>query len=373
MKISLARGSKHEVGFPIMKKSSLPFLLFSVLFCLQGVTLHSQSVSTVPVGYVTLKINGSTDGVAPAFTALSAGLQNEALYRGSITSDANSAVLTDSNANNTANAYAATDAAGNPSHFVQIISGANEGLILDIVANNANTYTTGSDLTGLVSSGDRYAIKAYPTLSDIFGANNEAGLTSRGDFLNSDLIYLMSTDGAASYATYYYQTDATGFFGGNGWRVVGDSYTDMSNVVVAPDDGLMVRRISTGDLSVVVSGSVNVVKHSRDLPAGFSSVAYPFPVDVTLADSNIYTSSNGYVSKSSFLNSDIIYIIGSDGIFKSYYYQTDSSGFFGGNGWRLVGDTNTDVADTVIGAGSSVIVLHRGNGLAWRDAVPFSF
>jgi hypothetical protein len=123
---------------------------------------------------------------------------------------------------------------------------------------------------------------------------------------------------------------------------------------------------------VVVSGSVNVVKHSRDLPKGFSLVAYPFPVDVTLADSNIYTSSNGYVSAGSFLNSDIVYIIGSDGIFKSYYYQTDSSGFFGGTGWRLVGDTDTDVSDTVISATSSVIVLHRGDGLAWRDAIPFT-
>ena len=353
-----------------MKKTYLIFACVALAF---SNSINAQSVSTVPVGYTTVTINGSPDGSVPAFTAVSAGLQNEALYRGSITSDANSAVLTDSNANNTANAYAATDAAGNPSYFVQIMSGANEGLILDIVANNANTYTTGSDLTGLVSSGDRYAIKAYPTLSNIFGANNEAGLTSGGDFLNSDLIYLMSTDGAASFATYYYQTDTTGFFGGNGWRVVGDSYTDMSNVVVAPDDGLMVRRISTGDLSVVVSGSVNVVKHSRDLPAGFSLVAYPFPVDVTLGDSGIYTSSNGYVSESDSSNSDVVYIIGSDGIFKTYYYQTDASGFFGGNGWRAVGDTTTDVADTVIGAGSSVIVLHRGNGLAWRDAVPFSF
>ena len=353
-----------------MKKTYLIFACVALAF---SNSINAQSVSTVPVGYVTVTINGSPDGSVPAFTALSAGLQNEALYRGSITSDANSAVLTDSNANNTANAYAATDAAGNPSYFVQIISGANEGLILDIVANNANTYTTGSDLTGLVSSGDRYAIKAYLTLSDIFGANNEAGLTSGGDFLSSDLIYLMSTDGAASFATYYYQTDTLGILGGNGWRVVGGSDTDMSNVVVAPDDGLMVRRISAGDLSVVVSGSVNVAKHSRDLPAGFSLVAYPFPVDVTLGDSGIYTSSNGYVSGGSFLDSDIIYIIGSDGIFKSYYYQTDSLGILGGNGWRLVGGTDTDVADTVISRNSSVIVLHRGNGLAWRDAVPFSF
>ena len=374
MKISLARGSQPEVGFPIMKKSSLPFLLFSVLFCLQGVTLHSQSVSTVPVGYVTLKINGSTDGVAPAFTALSAPLQKATLSKGAITADPTATVLTNANASYTTNAYAGTDAEGNPSHYIQITSGINEGLILDIVSNSATSFTTDTDFSGLVSSGDHYAVKKYITLGDIFGSANEAGLTSGGSTSSSDLVYIMSADGNGNYSTYYYQTDPFGgAIGGNGWRKAGDTDTDMSNVIVAPDDGLLVSRSAQGDLSARILGTVNDIEHSRDLPAGFTLVAYPFPVDVTLADSNIYTVDNGYVSGSSSSDSDLIYILQKNGAFRSYYYQTDPlGGNFGGNGWRLVGDRNTDASGTVIEVGSSIIVKHTGSGLSWNDDVPFN-
>ena len=64
--------------------------------------------------------------------------------------------------------------------------------------------------------------------------------------------------------------------------------------------------------------------------------------------------------------------MGSDGSFSTYYYQTDTLGFLGGNGWRAAGDNNTDASGTVISAGSSIIILHRGAGLAWTDDLPYS-
>ena len=354
--------------------SKKPTTLFSVATLLMASfgLLQAQTVSTDPVGYVTLTINGSPDGTTPAFTALSVGMQNAAVVTGSIASDATSAVLTDSNASNTTNAYAATDAAGNGSYFLQITSGANEGLICDILSNDATTYTTGTDLTGIVSAGDTYVIKAHVTLADIFGAANSVGFRSGGDSLSSDLVFIMSTDGVGSYSTYYYQTDDFGFLGGNGWRVVGDSNTDMSNVVVGPDDGIMISRSATGNLNTVVSGNVNTVDHKRTLPNGLSLVSYPFPVAVTLDDSGIFDANNGYVTDGDSLSSDIVYVISSSGTFSSYYYQTDNFGFLGGTGWRAVGDANTDVGSTEITAGSSVVVLHRGSGLTWSDAVPFT-
>jgi uncharacterized protein (TIGR02597 family) len=334
--------------------------------------LSAQTVSTDPVGYVTTTINGSPDGSTPAYTALSVGLQNAALVSGSATSDSTSAVITDSNASNAVDAYAATDPAGASSFFLQITSGTNEGLILDILSNGADSFTTNTDLSGIVSAGDSYVVKAHVTLADIFGASNETGLKSGGNSSSSDSIFLMSNDGAGSYSTYYYQTDALGFLGGNGWRVAGNSSTDMGGIAIAPDDGVIISRTAAGDLSTVVSGTVNNVNHSRDLPNGYSLVAYPFPVDVTLADSNIYTAENGYVSGGNGSSSDTVYVLDSTGSFTAYYYQTDSLGFLGGNGWRVVGDSSTSKADAVISADSSVIIFHRGTGLQWADAVPYS-
>ncbi len=348
----------------------LQIYLYTLLLPSLGI-LQAQTVSTEPVGYITLTINGSPDGTTPAFTALSAGLQNAAVVTGSITSNATSAVLTDSTANNETNAYAATDAAGNSSYFIQITSGANEGLIFDILSNDAKTYTTGTDLNGIVSAGDTYAVKAHLTLADVFGAANETGLKSAGSPSDSDTIYLMSSTGNGLFATYYYLTDEFGFFNGDGWRSVTDFNTDYSNLVVGPDDGLIVRRIASGDLTTVVSGNVSTVDLKRDLPNGFSLVAYPFPVDVTLADSGIYSATNGYVSAGSSADSDIVYVIKPNGTFSSYYYLTDEFGFFSGDGWRTVADPNTPVDDTLIPTGSSIIIKHIGSGLAWADAIPF--
>ena len=351
-----------------------PHVLLSPLALLLAalLTANAQNVSTTPVGYQSITINGSPDGSTASFTALSVGFQKASEYSGSATATPSSAVLTDSSASFTASAYSTLDAAGNSAYYVEITSGTSAGLILDIVANTSNTITTGSDLTGLVTSGDTFAIKAHTTLADIFGTSNATGLKSGGNASSSDLIYVMSTDGNGTYSTYYYQTDSLGFLGGTGWRVVGDNSTDMSNVVVAPDDGLIVSRTASGDLPLVVSGNVKEVKHKRDLPAGYSLVAYPFPVDVTLADSNIYTASNGYVSGGSGSTSDLVYVLSSDGSFATYYRQTDALGFLGGDGWRSFGDTNTSRDSQVIPAGSSLIIFHRGSGLSWSDELPYT-
>lgn len=338
---------------------------------LGAITLSAQ-VATSPVGYITLTINGSTDGTTPAFTALSAGLQNAATVTGSATSDATSAVLTDTNASNAINAYSTLDALGNGAYFLQITSGVNEGLILDILSNDATSFTTGSDLNGIITTGDTYAVKAHLTLADIMGASNEAGLKTSGSSSDSDIIFLMSSIGDGLFSAYYYQTDSFGFFGGTGWRSITDANTPVGNLVIGPDDGIIVSRKGIGDLTTVVSGSVSTVDLNRELPTGFSMISYPFPIDVTLAESGLYSATNGYVSTGSSIDSDNVFVIQPNGQFNSFYRQTDAFGFFGGDGWRTITDPNTPQDDFKILAGSSVIVLHRGTGLAWSDPFPIN-
>ena len=337
-------------------------------------SLAAQTATTAPVGYVTVTVNGSPDGSAIAYTPLSLSLENAILTAGALSETPSSAVVTNSNASYTPSAFAGTDASGNATHYLQFTT---SGLIADIIANDATTITTAADLTGLATSGDGYVVKKHSTLADIFGAANEAGLEGGGDFTASDQVFIMSSDGAGSFATYYYQVDPTApgnFLGGSGWRTVGNTSTDQSNVVVGPDDGILVARATSGDVEIVVSGSVNAVDHQRGLPAGFSLVAYPYPVDVTLDDSNIYTVSNGYVSGGDFSSSDTIFVLGSNGIYTTYYRQTDPTApgnFLGGSGWRTVGNTSTDQGAVVIPAGSSIIIQHKGSGLAWADVKPY--
>ena len=345
-------------------QKTLSLLAVASLFTFSGLS----AVETDPVGYVTLTVNGSSDG-SVAYTPLSLSLEKPVQASGALSEAPTSAVATDSSASYTPSEFAGTDAAGNATHYLQFTG---SGLIVDITANTATTITVDTDLSGVADSGAGYVVKEHMTISDVFGADNSAGFTTGGDATSSDLIYVMSSDGGGSYTTYYYQTDAFGFLGGTGWRLNGDASTDASNITIMPDEGIIIARAAAGDLSVVLSGSVNVIDHSCALPAGFSLVSYPFPVDVTLNDSGIYSATNGYVSGGDSGSSDIVYVLQSDGSFNNYYYQTDAFGFLGGTGWRLAGDASTDVGDTYsIPAGSSVIIKHTGSGLLWADAKPF--
>jgi len=322
----------------------------------------AQDVSSTPVGYVTITINGN------GYTAITNPLQNAVVYSGTASSVASDTITTSFSL--TADEIAATDAEGNSAYYVQTASGA----IYDVTANTDSTITVSSDVSSLISADDAISVKKYTTLGDIFSTDNAFGLTSGGDVTSSDVVYVMSSEGAGTYAQYYYQTDPFGgFLGGDGWRLSGDANTDRSNVIVAPDDGLIVNRISSGDIPLVVSGTVNAVNHNRELPAGFSLVAYPFPVDTTLDDSGIYAADNGYVSAGDVAQSDVVYVLSSNGSFTQYYRQTDPfGGFLGGDGWRIAGDANTDVGSTVIPAGSAVIIKHIGSGLTWSDSVPYA-
>ena len=326
-----------------------------------AIVSHAQSVSSTPVGYVTLTINGG------GYTALSNPLENAVVYSGTASSVSGSTInasftMTDSE-------LAGSDLQSNSTYYVQT----SDGTILDITANTTSSITVAAaSLSGIVSADDSITVKKYSTVGDLFGTDNSIGLASGSNSGSSDLVYIMSSDGGGNYTTLYYQTDLLGFLGGNGWRVVGNAFSDASGIILAPDDGVLVYRAGAGDLSLVVAGTVSAAPANRSLPAGYSLISYPFPTDTTLADSGIYEAGNGYVSGSNAGNSDLVYVISPDGQFTTYYYQTDLLGFLGGNGWRVVGNAFADVGGNSIPVGSSFIIYHTGSGLSWTDALPYS-
>jgi hypothetical protein len=342
-----------------MKTLSLNIIGLGGLFSL--LVSSAFAVSSTPVGYVTLTINGG------GYTALSNPLEQAVVHTGTA-SAINGEVITTS-FSTTADSLSATDAQGNSSHYVQTAS----GLILDITSNTDSTITVASGASN-ITNGDAISVKKYSTIGDLLGTDNSIGLTSGANVTASDVVYIMSADGAGNYGTYYYQTDPFGgFFGGNGWRTPASNSLDVSNVIIAPDDGVIVSRSSPGDLSVVVTGTVNANDHSRSLPAGFSLVAYPFPVDTTLDNSGIYSASNGYVSGANIAASDVVYVIDAAGSFSLYYRQTDPfGGFFGGDGWRTPASNSVDVGANTIPAGSSIIIKHTGSGLNWASTTPYT-
>jgi uncharacterized protein (TIGR02597 family) len=345
--------------------SSMRITLTTTVLLLSCSIAFAQSF-TQPVGISKVTIDGSGTDEA-AYTALSVTYENAPLYSGTVNT-ASGTVISLTTSDLSTSAYAGTDPNGNATHYVLLTSGDNEGLSLEIVANTINTITVTSDnLESLSLGGVTVEILAHSTIADIFGAENSAGLTSGSSVNNSDRIYIMQPDGSGGWDSYFYQTNPRG---GNGWRQVGDASTDFQSLTLPLDTGILIRRIGSDDLTLYVYGSVKKTgSHMRVLGPGFSLLGNPFPVDIELGESGLYSADNGYVSTSSHTTSDRLFVIAADGSFDSFYYQTNPRG---GSGWRRTGDSSTDVSSEILPATSSFYIQHRGTGLTWNPSRPYT-
>ena len=345
MKISLARGSQPEVGFPIMKKSSLPFLLFSVLFCLQGVTLHSQSVSTVPVGYTTITIYGTGGQGGEAFSYLGVPMHHAANFRSAMTAKADNSI-TCANASWTANAFANT-------HFVMIMSGDNTGMSATITANTADTLITAENLSSILTGNENFAIHKYTTIADVFGASNSAGLKASDGPGTADNILIQT--GSNSFSSYYYKN--AGLIGGTGWRGAASSSVDASGTIIPYGSGIIVVRRESADLKVPVMGSVFADDVVTPVEEGFNWKTASLPVDVTLAGFFGANNEAGLKGSDGPGTADNVLVFNRSGNFTTYYYK--NAGLIGGTGWRSAASSSTDVANTVIAAPGSMFMIRR--------------
>ncbi|MGB0290854.1 MAG: TIGR02597 family protein, partial [Opitutales bacterium] len=253
-----------------MKKSSRSFLFLPILFCLSGTHLVSESVSTVPVGYVTLTINGTGGVGTEAFSYLGVPMHHNANFRSAMTAKADNSI-TCANAAWTANAFANT-------HFVMIMSGDNTGMSATITANTANTLTTAENLNSILTGNENFAIHKYTTIAEVFGADNSAGLKGGAHSGLADNILIQT--GSNSFATYYYQT---GGLGGTGWRSAASSSVDASGAIIPHGSGIIAVRGESADLKVSVMGSVFPDDVVTPLEQGFNWKTASLPLDVTLA------------------------------------------------------------------------------------------
>ena len=337
---------------------------------------EAVSVSTSPVGFINLTIKGTDAG--SGLTAISVPMLPQVVYSGVISGAAGTELTDDSAtwADDQYPTYDPDDAGADydpmAAYYVEITNhtdAAQIGTIFEIFGSAASkkTLTVRGDATGL--DGASYTIRKFRTLADVFGDTNTAGLTTAAGASSSDVIYKVGEeDGSVSFLRYYYQT-APAFAGGNGWRKAGDSNTEMKDLPIYPDEGLIVRRRSASDVSVTLPGSIKTNNSRKSLLQGFNLVSISYPVERTL--DQIGLDDSKLTSAAGPSDSDVIYMLDASGQFERYYYQTAPL-FAGGNGWRKAGDSSTDQKDAPIPAGSAIIVLRRNSSAVdWSTAVPF--
>jgi len=255
-------------------------------------------------------------------------------------------------------------------YYIEIIKPENlAGQIIDIVSNTSNSIVTAeTSLESLLDTNSVISVRKYLQLSDVFGEANEVGLTSGQDSSTSDTVRLTESNGVLN--TYYFQTDSLGFLGGTGWRKEGDVSTDHATKRITPDQSVVVSRLPGGTtLTSIISGSVKMFELPTPIYSGLNAVSSPFPVDVTLGESGLYTGSSdtGLKGGANISSADVVYIYNpsdndpSQARLEKYYYQIDDLGFLGGTGWRKDGDVLTDQSSKVISASTGVIISIDSN------------
>jgi len=307
-------------------------------------------VTTDPVGYVTVTINGTLGNSSEAFTFMGVPLHKPVSSSGAISGVG-------------VNTISVSDAMWDTDEFamnyIQILSGNAEGFIATIVSNTSDVLTISEDMSGMLTGSESFAIRPYNTIADIFGANNESGLDGGSSAGNADNI-LIQTE--AGFDTYYYKD--SGLIGGTGWRSSSSSVTDKAAAIIAPGDGIIIKRSQEADIDLIISGSVFPTNFVNPIEAGFNWKTTSIPITVTIADFFGPLNEAGLDGGSSAGNADNILILNAQAGFDTYYYK--DSGLIGGTGWRSSASSITDESAKVLAEPGVMFYINRSGGNAFN-------
>jgi hypothetical protein len=331
------------------------------LAILVAAVMAGNAQSTVPVGYVNVKIAAGT-GTAKKVSYVSLPLLDKGFSitgktQGTITG-VTSTTITDSTAGWTAGGLSSPDTP----FLIGITSGTATGRIFHIassastfgaVSGTPNTATavtissldTGSGITDLaaagVAVGDSYEIYACDTLSSALGSPATTGVRSGATVAAADSVVLVVNGTAVSY-----------FHNGTRWSRVALGTPDASNVPLLPNYGFAYSRLGNTEINLTAIGSVPTTARKLQIKnSGVSLLAQFFPVDSTL-QSIALQNTPGWVSNATATLADKVVLVNSAGVSSTYFYN--------GTGWKRVA-LGTPAADTTaIPAGSMIFINKLG-------------
>src|SRR5262249_91603 len=200
-----------------------------------------QSYSPIWIGSDTL-IQGTTTGMSSRTTFFSQRMVLPVLYAGTVSSLQNTA-LTDTNATWTSSEFGR---GGLPAY-----AEFDNGSMVDIASSASTTksLSLAGNLGGMASPGDAYRIRAHFTIASLFGTNNEPGLKSGGKTGEGDNVMVMTPQTQQTLTIFYYDDGVN-----RGWLTA--DYSPADKLVIYPEQGLLVRRMASGDRHLYLCGPV---------------------------------------------------------------------------------------------------------------------
>ena len=319
-----------------------------VVGCLAALTAlpaDAQTVTTPVVGGLTLNLEVGTNHMG---FALQPVLELQSIVTIN-PSDRTRIVLPDT-VTVTNNQYGGAGVLSHVAEFVD--SGATEGFhaVITQTAGATRQLTLQTAVPAGVNDGARVRVWRLWTLSTVFGATNDRGLTGATQPSAADVIMLPQGSG---FAQYFY---STGGAQGTGWRLVGGGTVNQAGVTIPFGGGFVIHAVSAKPVLFV--GQVKPGKTRIRLQTGRNFLANICPVNaggsapsaagLTLANSGLMTSLQG--ARVSAL-ADLVMIWNGVG-YTQYFYST---GGLAGTGWRRVGGGTADQGAVALPDGAFVI------------------
>lgn len=326
------RPARHSAAH---HKLSCAALVFSI-----ALAAHTSCavIATDPVGYIGTTLKGGTPS-APGLTFFSPTLANPVEWQGQVLS-IEGATLTVSNANWAPGDFDAT-------YALEIASGPHAGLWTEVAATEGDLLTLADPMGDLLTGGETLRIRRFTTLADFLGVANEAGLKSGSELGDADSVLIYHASGTRSY--WYYD----GSYGGPaGW--LDSSWLPAADTIIAPGEGVVLRRQSESALPLYQTGTVKTGQQSVVVSAKRNFIGIT-PVDLPLGESQLYSGDpqSGVAAGTQLATADTLVIYGSPT--RSYWHYDGSAG--GSPRWH---DSSWNAAeDAVIPAGSTFVLERR--------------
>ncbi|HZR18483.1 MAG TPA: fibronectin type III domain-containing protein [Verrucomicrobiae bacterium] len=261
-----------------------------------------------------------------------------------IVSHLGAATLTDSNAAWTVNQFNGT----NGSFYAAFTN----GWTVDITNTDASTHTLdlGSDVRAVAAPGAPYTIRKHFTIATLFGPTNQVGLAAGQNPSAADNILLTIPESQQTMTIFYFNDGA----GTQGWFRA--DYSSAADQVIYPEQGLVVRRGSTGDLLLTLAGPIKNGPTVAPINTGYNLLGTLQAVtNLTLPQLNLYTGdpNTGVAGGLNPSAADNLLLVQPDSTVATYFYYQDSAG---NQGWL---DAAYNSAQSVSVPAGSAFYLRR--------------
>jgi len=256
-------------------KSSLVAIITWMALPVFGAAIETVSESFVGSAAVIPGVQGAGERVS----LFSLRAVRPALYAGKVTA-VSSTTITDAGANWTSTQFTGRDAL-----YAEFANGVEADV--QQVNVSAKKISFPGALPPSVTTGVAYRIREHHTVAQLFGNADQAGLLQGANATEAEgiLHFIPETQ---ETRTYFY-LNLSGF---NGWIQL--DYSPASNVVIYPEQGLMVRRTTPGNITLTSTGPIKPGPATIPLLPGYNLLGL-YNRASALSLNNLNLIGNGFV------------------------------------------------------------------------------